>query len=146
MISKEGAIRKFVRSYDIPVPEELVQEEFQLCLADMKHKMVYSQMAGQLSLNPLEQAQALQDSQEELLEVAYFTVKEDLVMKELLKEDRFSVTAQELQTYAQDLAKRQNTTMDMVRRFFGEDLSLLEGDARRKKAEDWIYQQVTQES
>lgn len=144
MISREGAIRKFVRAYDIPVPEELVQEEYQLCLADMKHRMVYDQMAGTLGMNPMEQAQAIQDSQEELMEVAYFTVKEELVMKALLPREDFSVTAQELRDYAQDLAQRQNTTIEMVQRFFGEDFSLLEGDVRRKKAEDWIYRQVTQ--
>lgn len=145
MISREGAIRKFVRDYSIPVPPEKVEAEYQLCLMDMKHQMVYGQMTGSHSLNPMEQAQAIQDAQESLMEAAYFQVKEDLVMQELMKREEFSVTTQELQTYAEDLARRQNTTMEMVRRFFGEDLSLLEGDARRKKAGDWICRQVTGE-
>lgn len=145
MISAEDAIRQFVRSYDIPVPQDLVEEEFRLCLMDMKHKMVYGQMTGSHSLNPIEQSQAVQDAREELLEAAFFQVKEDLVMKELMKREDFSVTAQELYDYATDLAQRQNTTMEMVRRFFGEDLALLEGDVRRKKAEAWILRQITGE-
>lgn len=145
MISKEGAIRKFVRAYDIEVPRELVEEEYQLCLTDMRHKMVYGQMAGSHHMNLYEQAQAVQDAQEELMEVAYFTVKEELVMKALMTREEFSVTDQELEAYAEAMARRQNTTMDMVRRFFGDDLALLAGDVRRQKAEEWIYRQVNGE-
>lgn len=145
MISKEGAIRKFVRAYSIPVPQELVEEEYHMCVMDMKHKMVYGQMMGSHQMNPMEQAEALKDSQEELMEVAYLSVKEDLVIKDVIAKGDFSVTAEELQQYAEALARRQNTTLDMVKRFFGEDYSLLVGDVKRQKAEEWIYRQVCAE-
>lgn len=145
MISKEGAIRKFVRAYVIEVPRELVEEKHQLCLTDMRHKMVCGQMTGSHHMNLYEQAQVVQDAQEELMEVAYFTVKEELVMKALMNREEFSVTDQELQDYAEAMARRQNTTMDMVCRFFGDDLALLAGDVRHKKAEEWIYHQVNGE-
>lgn len=145
MISKEGAIRKFVRAYDIPVPQELVEEEYHLCLMDMKHKMVYGQMTGSHHMNPIEQVEAIKDSQEELMEVAYFTVKEELVMKDVIAKGDFTVTQEELSSYAETMAKRQNTTIEMVKRFFGEDFSLLASDVKRQKAENWIYQQVTKE-
>lgn len=145
MISKEGAIRKFVRSYDIQVPRELVEEEYHMCVMDMKHKLVYGQMMGSHQMNPMEQAEALKDSQEELMEVAYLSVKEDLVMKDVLAKGNFTVTPEELQQHAEAMAKRQNTTIDMVKRFFGEDFSLLAGDVKRQKAEDWIYRQVCAE-
>lgn len=144
MISKEGAIRKFVREYEIAVPQELVEEEYHLCLMDMKHKMVYGQMAGSHNMNPIEQAEAIKDSQEELMEVAYFSVKEELVMKDVIAKGNFTVTQEELSSYAEAMAKRQNTTIDMVKRFFGEDFSLLASDVKRQKAEGWIYQQVTE--
>lgn len=146
MISKEGALRKYVQSYDIPVPRELVEEEYHLFLMDMKHKMVYGQMSGSNQMNPMEQAQALADAQEELMEAAYLSVKETLVMKDVLAKNDFSVTRDELARYAEAMAQRQNTTIEMVKRFFGEDLSLLEGDVKRQKAEQWIYQQVTTQS
>ena len=142
MISKEGAIRRFVREYDIQVPREMVEEEYRMCMMDMKHKMVYGQMAGSHQMNPMEQAEALQDAREELMEVAYLSVKEDLVMKEVIDKGNFTVTQAELQQYAEELAKRQNTTMDMVKRFFGEDFALLVRDVKRQKAEEWICQQV----
>ena len=146
MISKEGAIRKFIQQYEIEVPQELVEEEFKLCILDMKHKLVYGQMTGSSRMNPLEQAQALEEAQEELREVAYLTVKEDLVMRELLKQDRFRATAEELEAYGQAMAQRQKTTMEMIRKFFGEDLHLLESDVRRQKADAWIYEQMTAEA
>lgn len=146
MISKEGAIRKFIQQYEIEVPQELVEEEFKLCILDMKHKLVYGQMTGSSRMNPLEQAQALEEAQEELREVAYLTVKEDLVMRELLKQDRFRATAEELEAYGQAMAQRQKTSMEMIRKFFGEDLHLLESDVRRQKADAWIYEQMTAEA
>ena len=146
MISKEGAIRKFIQQYAIEVPQELVEEEFKLCILDMKHKLVYGQMTGSSRMNPLEQAQALEEAQEELREVAYLTVKEDLVMRELLKQDRFRATAEELEAYGQAMAQRQKTSMEMIRKFFGEDLHLLESDVRRQKADAWIYEQMTAEA
>ena len=146
MISKEGAIRKFIQQYEIEVPQELVEEEFKLCILDMKHKLVYGQMTGSSCMNPLEQAQALEEAQEELREVAYHTVKEDLVMRELLKQDRFRATAKELEAYGQAMAQRQKTSMEMIRKFFGKDLHLLESDVRRQKADAWIYEQMTAEA
>jgi len=146
VISKEGAIRKFIQQYEIEVPQELVEEEFKLCILDMKHKLVYGQMTGSSRMNPLEQAQALEEAQEELREVAYLTVKEYLVMRELLKQDRFRATAEELEAYGQAMAQRQKTSMEMIRKFFGEDLHLLESDVRRQKADAWIYEQMTAEA
>lgn len=142
MISNEDAIRKFVRAYDIVVPEELVAEEYRLCMMDMKHKMVYGQMAGTHQMNALEQAEALKAARDELMEVAYLTVKEELVMKDVIARVGFTVTPEELQRFAEAMAKRQNTTLDMVKRLFGEDFSLLTGDLKRQKAEDWICRQV----
>ena len=55
MISKEGAIRRFVEHYDMEVPPDLVEEEFQISLMDMRHRMVYAGMSGDPQLNPLEQ-------------------------------------------------------------------------------------------
>lgn len=142
MLSREQAISEYIRAYPMEVPRERVEEEYRLCLLDMQHKMVYGQMSGAHHMNAIEQTQAIHDSMEELMEVAYWTVKEELVMEELLKREDFAVTAQELQVYAKELAQRQKTTLDMVKHFFGEDFKLLERDVRRQKAENWICTQM----
>ncbi len=143
MISREGAIKNFIERYQITVPQEAVEEEYNLVLMDVRHKMTYSSMAGGPHLNPLEQRAAIMDMQEELKQIAYYNVKEDLVMKELLEKGDFAVSKEEIQHYAEDMARKQNTTMEMIKRFFGEDLSMLERDVMRRKAEDWIYEQET---
>ena len=131
MISKEGAIRRFVEHYDMEVPPDLVEEEFQISLMDMRHRMVYAGMSGGPQLNPLEQRAALEE------------MKEELVMKELMKRDEFAVSPEELHEYAEEMVVKQNTDMEMIKRFFGEDLAMLETDVKRRKAEDWIYAQIT---
>ena len=83
MISKEGAIRRFVEHYDMEVPPDLVEEEFQISLMDMRHRMVYAGMSGGPQLNPLEQRAALEEMKEELRAAAYYNVKEELVMKDM---------------------------------------------------------------
>ena len=144
MISKEGAIRKFVENYNMEVPQDLVEEEFQISLMDMRHRMVYAGMGGGPQLNPLEQRAALEEMKEELRAAAYYNVKEELVMKKLMDSGDFSVSREELQNYAEAMVRRQNTDMEMLKRFFGEDLAMLERDVKRRKAEDWIYAQITE--
>lgn len=144
MISKEGAIRRFVEHYDMEVPLDLVEEEFQISLMDMRHRMVYAGMSGGPQLNPLEQRAALEEMKEELREASYYNVKEELVMKELMKRDEFAVSPEELHEYAEEMVVKQNTDMEMIKRFFGEDLAMLETDVKRRKAEDWIYAQITE--
>lgn len=141
MISREGAIKKFIENYQITVPQEAVEEEYKIILMDVRHRMTYSSMAGGPHLNPLEQRAALKDMEEELQQAAYYNVKEELVMKELLEKEEFAVSQEELQNFAEGMARKQNTTMEMIKRFFGEDLSMLAQDVKRQKAEDWIYAQ-----
>lgn len=144
MISKEGAIRRFVENYNMEVPQDLVEEEFQISLMDIRHRMMYARMGGGPQLNLLEQRAALEEMKEELRAAAYYNVKEELVMKKLMDSGDFSVSREELQNYAEEMVRRQNTDMEMIKRFFGEDLAMLERDVKRRKAEDWICAQITE--
>lgn len=138
MISKEAAMRRFVEQYDIDVPQELVEEEYHFCVMNMKHQMRYAEMAGEMQINPMEQRQALMDREEELKAAAFYNVKEELVIKDVIRKQGFRVTPEELQQYAEEMAQRQSSDMEMVKKFFGDDLALLEGDVKRQKAEAWI--------
>lgn len=142
MISKEAAMKKFVEQYDIKVPQELVDEEYRFCVMNMKHQMRYAEMAGEMQMNPLEQRQTMADMEAELKEAARYNVKEELVIKDIMKKPDFAVTSEELEQYAVEMAQRQNSDMEMVKKFFGEDLALLESDVRRQKAEEWILVQM----
>lgn len=142
MISKEAAIRNFIEEYDIEVPEEAVEQEIKLVTTDIRHRMTYAGMDGQRRMNPLEQQAELENMQDEIKEIAYYNIKEELVMKELMQRDDFAVSSEELLEYAEKMAKEQNTTLEFIKRFFGEDLSMLESDIRRHKVENMIYEQA----
>lgn len=143
MISREGAIQKFVKAYEIDVPQELVDEEIQIVTMDIRHKMTYGNMAGKNNLNPMEQLAKIEEMKDEIQEIAYLNVKEELVMKELMARDEFAVDQAELEAYALQMSEKENTSLELIKKFFGDDLAMLEGSIRRKKAEDWIYEEIS---
>ena len=139
MASREDAWKDFVNQYEIDVPEELVENELNYITLEMKHRMQYDTLTGG---GHHFFAQAELDAQaDELRQAALFEAKSSLVMKELLAQHDFPVTPQELQEEAQAMAKRQNATVDMIKTFFGEDLSMLARDIKERKAIDWALAQ-----
>ena len=67
------------------------------------------------------------------MEAAIFEVKEPLVLKDLAKKLDIQVTPEELLAEGQAIAERQGSTLDEVKRFFGQDLAFLERDVRENK-------------
>lgn len=141
MISKEEMWREFVEQYEIDVPEHLVKNEMEYITMEMRHRMRYDTLTGgapQLFPDVELAAQA-----EEMRKAAYFEAKSDLVMKAVLAEQNFTVTSEELEAEAVAIAERQNSTLEMVKRFFGEDLVILERAVREQRAMDWVMEQRT---
>ena len=62
----------------------------------------------------------------------------DLVLKEIIARENFAVTREELEVEAEAMAQRQNTSVEMIKSFFGEELAMLETDVKQRKAMDWI--------
>ena len=82
----------------------------------------------------------LEEMKDELFDAAYYEAKYDLVIKDIIVRQDFSVTRDELKKEAAAMAERQNCALELVYRFFGEDLAMLEKDVKRKKAEKWILE------
>ncbi|MCC8150698.1 MAG: hypothetical protein LIO96_04380 [Lachnospiraceae bacterium] len=136
MTSREDIWRDFVEHYEIEVPQDAVEREEQFIATDIRHRMQYDAMSGGgLHLNPRGE---IVRQQEEIHKVAVFEVKSELVMKEILRAQQFTVTREELEAEAAELAKRQNSSIEMIRNFFGDDLALLERDVKERKAVDWV--------
>ena len=135
MSYNEEAWRAYVLSYDIEVSQEDVEEELYLIRADMKHRMMYAQMAGG-EAHPFPEME-LAEQTDALMEAAVFEVKEPRVLKDLAAKLDVSVTPAELEAEGEAIAQRQNSTLDEVKRFFGEDLALLERDVREHKIREW---------
>ena len=131
--------RAYVAAYDIEVPEERIEREYEMVRADMKHRMMYAQMSGgETHLFP---DMELAEMEGDLREAALFEAKEPLVLRDLTKKLDVTVTPEELLAEAEAMAERQNTTIDQIKRFFGEDLALLERDVRENKIRTWACEQ-----
>ena len=135
MSYSEERWRAYVLAYDIKVAQEDVEEELYRVRADMKHRMIYAQMTGaETHLFP---EMELEEQKDALVEAAIFEVKEPLVLKDLTKRLGITVTPEELLAEGEAIARRQNSTLDEVKRFFGQDLAFLERDVRERKIRDW---------
>ena len=139
MSYNEEAWRRYVLGYDIKVPQEDVEEELYLIRADMKHRMMYEQMSGGVA-HPFPEIE-LEEQADVLMEAAIFEVKEPLVLKDLAKKLDIQVTPEELLAEGQAIAERQGSTLDEVKRFFGQDLAFLERDVRENKIRAWACAQ-----
>lgn len=140
-MTKEQAYNKFVRNYDIEVPEERVQEMYDYFLLQAKHNMQYDTLStGRVHLN---KAAELAELEPELRENAYLEAKSDLVMKEMLKKLDPQVSQEELEAKAQEIMKRENSTLDMIHMFFGKDLAGLKRSVQEDKVKTYILEQVS---
>ncbi|MBQ8563115.1 MAG: hypothetical protein IJ443_04410 [Firmicutes bacterium] len=136
MTSRESKVRDYIKRYEIEVPKELVIEEYEYMCQAMNQKMRYQAMGTGPSLQEMQQE--AEQYLDEMKEEAYFSVKMDLVLKEIIARENFAVTREELEVEAEAMAQRQNTSVEMIKSFFGEELAMLETDVKQRKAMDWI--------
>lgn len=131
----EVAWRAYVDAYDIDVPESAIENELEYITLQMKHNMQYDRLTGgDLHLFP---GQELASQEAELRAAATFEAKEPRVLKDIIAKQGITATRAELETEAQAMAVRQNTTVEALKQFFGEDLFLLERDVLEAKARAW---------
>jgi len=139
-MSREEKIRAFIEAYEIELPAAKVENELNYIMTQLRHGMQYDALTGgELHLNP---GAELEAQRKELLKLAEYEVKQELVIKDVIAKVGFSVSREELEAEAQAMAVRQNCTLEMIRSFFGDDLAMLERDVKIRKAEDWICTQV----
>lgn len=139
MTYDEQAWRAYVDAYEIDVPESAIENELQYITLQMKHNMQYDRLTGgDFHLFP---AQELQEQEEDLRAAALFEAKEPRVLKDIIAKQGITVTPEELQVEAEEVAKRQNTTVEALKQFFGEDLAALERDVLSNKARVWALAQ-----
>ena len=132
--------RVFVDCYDMEVPEEAVQNELNYLTLQLKHNMQYDRLSGgDLHLFPQQEIQA---QEEQLRAAALFEAKEPKVLKAVIEAQGITVSSEELEAEAQAMAARQNTTIEAIKQFFGEDLKMLERDVLEAKARAWAVEKL----
>ncbi|MBQ1549150.1 MAG: hypothetical protein IIZ65_01855 [Clostridia bacterium] len=141
-MTKEQAFAKFVRLYDIEVPEEQVQNLYEYFLLQAKHNMQYDTLIN--GTVHLHKAQELAEIDPEIREAAYKEAKADLVMKELIKKLDPQVTEEDLQAKADEIARKDGTPMELVKRFFGQDLAGLTRSVQEDKVKEYILEKFSE--
>lgn len=132
--------RNFVLAADIEVSEERLEQEMYLIEQDLRHRMHYEQLSGgEPHLLPQLELAAQQD---EIREAALYEIKEPQVVKQIVAEQKLVATKEELEAAAAAMAERQNTTVEAIKSFFGEELAALERDVLLQKAIDWVAAQA----
>ena len=86
--------------------------------------------------------QELNKKMEALQAEALRRAKEMLVLREIMAAQTIPVTPEELEAEAAAIARRQNTTVAELKRFLGEDLAMLQSDLKKRKAADWVCEQM----
>ena len=134
--TEEKVFRSCVEKYPADVPAEKVEEELELMILEMKHQLQYQSLAaGSVSMPS---RQEMESRMAEMKKEAFFSVKSELVLKQVIEQQQFAVTREELEQEAEAMAVRQNTTVEMIRKFFGDDLDMLRRDLLVRKARAYI--------
>ncbi len=139
-MTQEMLFSKYAEQYPLTVPQEAIENEFQLLILEEKQRMQYEMLTGcAMHLSP--QAE-LNEKTEALRAEAARRAKETLVLREIMATQPFPVSREELEAEAAEIARRQNTTVAELRRFLGEDLAMLQGDLQKRKAVAWACEQT----
>lgn len=120
-----------------PAPEA-VEQELELLILEEKQRMQYETLTG--AAIHLQPQLELEEAMDELRRQAQRLAREALVLRTLLAEQEFTITPQELEAEAEALAQRRSTTVEELRRFLGQELSLLRRDLLERKAMTWAVE------
>lgn len=136
MNEREKLWQEYVKLYPIDVPEERVQNEIEYFTAQARHCMRYDTLTGGAP-HPFAEWEIAQ-RKDEIRAAAELEAKSDLVIKDLLEKYPVTVTQEELRREAEALCERENTPLELVCRFFGDDFSGLERDVKIRKIMDHV--------
>lgn len=139
-MNPEILFAQYAAQCPIEIPPEAVDEELQKLVLEEKQRMQYETLTGAaIHLAP---QQELDERMEVLQAEALCRARERLVLEKILREQPLPVTREDLEAEAEAIAQRQGTTVEALRRFFEEDLSMLQRDLKQRKAMAWACAQM----
>jgi FKBP-type peptidyl-prolyl cis-trans isomerase (trigger factor) len=137
-VMQDAVLTERAEASDIEVSEEQVEEEVQLWVAALQQRMILDMDAGEY----LDRIQnELPGRVAEYRKDVVRDLKIELFLKQLIEKEDFEVTPEELEAEAHAIAERQNTSVEMVKSFLGEDLHSVRHDIQVKKAIEFIHRQ-----
>ncbi len=135
-MNREDTWKAYVESCEMEVPQDRLEAEIHMIRMDLMHRMRYDTLSGG-PIHPFPEWE-LEQQKDAIHAAALFEIKSDLVMRELMNRLDITVTREELEAEAEAMAQRQNTTVAEIKRFFGEDLKMLERDVKEQKIKEQV--------
>ena len=132
----ERIIDKLIETNDIELPSD-IDDEIDYVFKGTVQNMRYQNMfgAGRGANDGIDFEQIREDASDEVIR----EYKTEQILKSIIEQEKFDCTAKELEEAAKKIAEKQDTTLDLVKKFMGEDYSLLKGDLLKEKARDLLY-------
>jgi FKBP-type peptidyl-prolyl cis-trans isomerase (trigger factor) len=132
----DAVLDEVVRLNRVEVPQNMLDDEISMRVSDLTHKLCYRAMADGSSLTFLQKD--VEDRMDSIRAAAERQLKVELLLKAVIRAEGLTVTPEELETAAKQIAAEQKITLAEVKDFLGEDLKLLEQDVLIQKAEELL--------
>ena len=129
-------IDKIAAYNDVRISEETLEAEVNLMQLELRHRIQYEQMTTGIVDYSGEGMEARFAS---LREEAERQLKADAVIEGVIAAEQFAVKREELEAEAAAIAQRKNIPIEMVKGFFGEELSPIKKDLLVAKALAFLY-------
>lgn len=126
----EKSLKDFMETTDIKVSAARIEEVAERMVAES----LYSKASEEMNAGNTLSSEELENLETALRDEAYEQAKTQLVLEELVKQQGFEVSEEEITAELEIIAKRLEMPLDMVRGFLGDDLKLLKTDILIKKA------------
>lgn len=132
---------QIISETEIPVSEARVEQELNYELAGFLQKRRYLAMGGDHQLEEVD----LEEWQREIRREIIRDQKVEWILNAVIDREKLTVSFQELEEMAIKLSEEEQTTLEMVQRFMGEDYALLKKDALYEKAKRWMAAKAKRE-
>ena len=130
----ELLLDQIIRESRVGFSEEKVENELKMEMAGLMQTMRYRAMGGDHQLEET----SLEEWTERLRREIIRDHQAEEILRLIIREEQIQVSEAELRQAAEALAEEEHTTLEMVRRFMGEDYALLKKDVLNKKARAFL--------
>ncbi len=130
----EILLDQIISEADIACPEEKVEQELRMEWAGFCQTMRYRAMGGDHQMEKIDPDEWRESIRNEIIR----DYQTEIILKFIIEEENLSVSREELEAAARELAEKEHTTLEMVRRFMGEDFSLMKKEVLYKKAKNFL--------
>jgi hypothetical protein len=136
-IMKEEILDKIIETNDIYLSKDQVDSETDYTLVSISQNLKYKAMIdGDYAAYETFNATADRDN---IREQVVRRLKVDKILKSVVRQEHLVLTRDDLEDEAKAMAARQQTSIEMIERFFGRDFAMLETDLLLRKALDFLF-------